>query len=272
MKNSNSYKKKSIEQWSKYYIGAGISKYPEGTLGFFDEIKEYRYTKYAPWMLKTFNFEQYKGKKVLEIGVGSGIDHLELAKSEAILTGIDITPKSIELTKKNLELHGYQSNLLVADTENLPFKDETFDIVYSFGVLHHTPDIQKAIDEIFRVLKPRGKVLLSLYNKNSLFFWVSVFLYDYILHGKFLKMSLKDRISAIEYGGEETKPLVILYTKKQARYLFKEFKQVKIYTRHIGLSPAGKYSRLLSLVGLKRFFEFLANRGFGWYLIIEAEK
>mgnify|MGYP001225546940 FL=1 len=268
----NKYKQRAINQWTKNPIGTESTKYPEGSLEFFDEIAKNRYQIYAPWMKSTFKFEQYRNKKVLEVGVGVGTDHLELAKAGAILTGIDITPKSIELTKKNLELHGYHSDLLVADAENLPFEDEIFEVVYSFGVLHHIPDTQKAIDEIYRVLKPQGKAIITLYNKNSLSFWLFVFLYDFILKGKFMKMSLNDRISAIEKGGDETKPLVKLFTKKQARELFHKFRKVTIITRHAGLPTSGRFlSKILNWKIVKTFFEFLAQ-WFGWYLIIEAEK
>jgi len=270
--NNDIYKQRAREQWTKNPIGAESTKYPEGTKEFFDEIVKNRYEVYAPWMKDTFKFEQYRGKKVLEVGVGVGTDHLELAKAGAILTGIDITSKSIELTKKNLELHGYNSNLLVADAEDLPFENNSFDIVYSFGVLHHVPNTQKAIDEIYRVLKPKGKAVISLYHKNSLFFWMFVFLSDYLIRGKFRKTSLKERISAIEYGGEETHPLVQLFTKKQVRKLFKKFTKVKIFTRHTGLLVSRRLmSKILNAKPIRGFFEFLARR-WGWYLIIEAEK
>ncbi|MGC8979343.1 class I SAM-dependent methyltransferase [Caldisericum sp.] len=215
IKDQNLYKQRAIEQWTKHPIGAHVAKHPEGSKEFFNEIADFRYKIECPWLRPTFKFEQYKDKRVLEVGVGDGIDHLELAKAGAILTGIDITPKSIELTKQNLELHGYKSTLFVADAEILPFEDSIFDAVYSFGVLHHVPNIQKAINEIYRVLKPGGKAVVSLYHKDSLFFWLFVFLYDFILKGKFLKMSLKDRISAIEKGGEETKPLVSCSPEKR---------------------------------------------------------
>ncbi len=272
IKYPNSYKQRTIEQWTKHPIGAHVAKNPEGSKEFFNEIADFRYKIECPWLKPTFKFEQYKDKKVLEVGVGDGIDHLELAKAGAILTGIDITPKSIELTKKNLELHGYKSNLLIADAENLPFEDDSFDVIYSFGVLHHTPDTQKAVKEIYRVLKPQGKAVVSLYHKNSLFFWLFVFLYDFILKGKFFKMTLKDRISAIEKGGEETKPLVKLFSRKQVKYLFRKFKRVKIITRHAGLPISGRIlGKILNIKPIKNFFEFLAQ-WFGWYFIIEAEK
>ncbi|MGB9680636.1 MAG: class I SAM-dependent methyltransferase [Minisyncoccia bacterium] len=215
IKDQNLYKQRAIEQWTKHPIGAHVAKHSEGSKEFFNEIADFRYKIECPWLRPTFKFEQYKDKRVLEVGVGDGIDHLELAKAGAILTGIDITPKSIELTKQNLELHGYKSTLFVADAEILPFEDSIFDAVYSFGVLHHVPNIQKAINEIYKVLKPGGKAVVSLYHKDSLSFWLFVFLYDFILKGKFLKMSLKDRISAIEKGGEETKPLVSCSPEKR---------------------------------------------------------
>jgi ubiquinone/menaquinone biosynthesis C-methylase UbiE len=273
IKHSNLYKQRAIEQWTKNPIGFHVAHFQEGTMDFFDEIRKDRHNNYAPWMLKTFNFEQYKNKKVLEIGVGVGTDHLELAKSGAILTGIDITLESVELTNKNLKLHGYKSNLLVADAEYLPFKDNSFDIVYSFGVLHHTPNTQKAINEVYRALKPQGRAIISLYHKNSLSFWGFVFLYDFILRGKFIKMTLEKRISAIEKGGEETKPLVKLFTKKQARELFNKFEKIKIFTRHVGFPNSDcLLKRIFNIIPIKFFFEFLANKWFGWYLIIEAEK
>jgi len=270
--DSNIYKQRAVEQWTKHPIGAHVTKHSEGSREFFEEIADFHYKIECQWLKPTFKFEQYRGKKVLEVGVGSGIDHLELAKAGAILTGIDITPKSIKLTKKNLELNDYHSNLLVADAENLPFKDNSFNVVYSFGVLHHTLNIQKAMDEIYRVLESKGKAVISLYHKNSLSFWLFVFLYDFILKGKFLKMSFKDRISAIEKGGEETKPLVQLFTRKQVKYLFRKFKRVKIIIRHAGLPTSRRIlGKILNIKPVKTFFEFLAQ-WFGWYLIIEAER
>jgi len=269
--NNNIYKERAINQWTKNPIGAESTKYPEGAKEFFEEIRKDRYEVYAPWLLKTFKFEQYKNKKVLEIGVGVGTDHLELAKAGAILTGIDITPKSIELTKKNLELHGYKSNLLVADAENLPFEDNSFDVVYSFGVLHHVPDTQKAIHEVYRVLKPNDKAIIALYHKYSLF-WMKVILWEMVLKGGFLRTTINQRLSEIEIGGEETKPLVKFFTKKQTRCLFRKFKRVKIITRHAGLSTSGRWcDKILNAKPIRGFFEFLARK-WGWYLIIEAEK
>ena len=265
------YKQHAVDQWTENPIGSESTKYLEGTKEFFDEIIKNRYEVYAPWMEETFKFEQYKGKKVLEIGVGTGSDHLQFAKAGAILTGIDITPKSIELTKKNLELHGYHSNLLVADAENLPFEDNTFDIVYSFGVLHHIPDTQKVVNEIYRVLNPGGKTIIALYHKYSLF-WIFVILYEMILKGGFLRKTIKQRLSEVEMGGKETKPLVKLYTGRSAKGIFRKFNKIKIYTRHIGIGLSGRLiNKILQTKVINNFLELLSLK-FGWYLIIEVEK
>lgn len=272
IQNNNIYKQRAINQWTKNPIGAEGTQYQEGTKEFFEAISKNRYEIYASWLKPTLKFEQFKGQKVLEIGVGSGTDHVELARAGAKLTGIDLTPKSIELTKKNLVWHGCQSNLLLADAENLPFDDKSFDAVYSFGVLHHTPDMQKAVNEVHRVLKYQGRAIIGLYHKHSLSFWLFIFLYNFILKGKFLKSSLQDMIAAAERGGEETKPLVKLLTKKQARCLFRKFSRLKIIIRHAGLPmPGGILGKISNTRPIKNFFEFLAQ-WFGWYLIIEATK
>ena len=108
-----------------------------------------------PEILLFGQFQSFEGKKTLEIGVGLGSDHQKLAENGAVLTGIDITQRAIGHTKRRFELMSLYSDLQIADAENLPFDDNSFDAVYSWGVVHHSPETQKAVNEIFRVLKPR---------------------------------------------------------------------------------------------------------------------
>jgi len=109
------------------------------------------------------------GKSVLEVGVGMGADHLEWARSAPKrLVGIDFTPRAVEWTRQRLALGGYESELAVADAERLPFSDESFDTIYSWGVLHHTPDTRKAFDEVHRVLRPGGTLRAMIYHRPSL--------------------------------------------------------------------------------------------------------
>lgn len=109
-----------------------------------------------PFILPFADFGSTRGKKVLEIGVGLGADHQQFAEAGADLYGIDLTERAVEHTRRRLELFGLTSQLAMGDAENLDFPDETFDFVYSWGVLHHSPDTAKAIDEVYRVLKRGG--------------------------------------------------------------------------------------------------------------------
>src|SRR5262249_35813955 len=116
-------------------------------------------------------FEDGRGKRVLEVGVGMGADHAEWARrAPSYLAGVDLTPRAIEMTGARLEMSSLTSDLKVADAEHLPFEDASFDIVYSWGVLHHTPDTPSAVREVLRVLKPGGQARVMLYHKHGLVF------------------------------------------------------------------------------------------------------
>lgn len=128
-------------------------------------------TRYAlePFLPGFARFEDARGRHVLEIGVGMGADHLEWALSAPrSLTGVDLTRQAIELTRARLALHGLGSRLLVTDAERLPFGDASFDLVYSWGVIHHSPDTAAAAREIARVLRPGGRARVMIYHRRSL--------------------------------------------------------------------------------------------------------
>ena len=109
-----------------------------------------------------------KGLKVLEIGVGMGADYLEWLKAGAQATGVDLSATSIERARRRCELAGYQPDLRVADAEQLPFADNSFDVVYSYGVMHHSPDTEQCIREAWRVLKPGGQARIMVYHHPSM--------------------------------------------------------------------------------------------------------
>jgi ubiquinone/menaquinone biosynthesis C-methylase UbiE len=122
-----------------------------------------------PYIFEFAKFHEAAGKAVLEIGVGMGADHLNFAlHTPKRLCGIDLTERAIAITHARLTKDGKTSELLRADAENLPFPDNSFDIVYSWGVLHHTPDTQKAFKEVCRILKPGGVARIMIYHKWSI--------------------------------------------------------------------------------------------------------
>lgn len=121
-----------------------------------------------PYIEPFARFDEAAGEDVLEVGVGMGADHARLAQAQpGYLAGIDLTSKAVEWTGEHLSAYGLSSDLRVADAENLPFGDASFSLVYSWGVLHHTPDTQGAIDELCRVLKPGGRARVMMYNRRS---------------------------------------------------------------------------------------------------------
>lgn len=129
---------------------------------------EARY-RLEPYIQSFARFEDSVGKDVLEIGVGMGADHLEWAKSRPHrLAGVDLTPRAIEWTDQRLATHGFKSELREGDAEDLPFEDGTFDIVYSWGVLHHSPDTPRAFREAHRVLRPGGILRVMIYHRPSI--------------------------------------------------------------------------------------------------------
>ena len=134
-------------------------------------------TAYEKQAQKRYELEPYIGfaefdsshnQRVLEIGVGLGADHQKFIEAGANVCGIDLTERAIENTKTRLKLFGLESSLRVGDAEKLEFDDNSFEIVGSWGVIHHSPNTQKAINEIYRVLKPGGVGKIMIYHKWSL--------------------------------------------------------------------------------------------------------
>ncbi len=150
----------------------------EDRFQYFSSLERMRY-RMEPYILQLADFESSKGKRVLEIGVGSGIDFANWIRAGAVATGIDLTERGVSLTKEWLTLLGYgegRFQLLVGDAENLPFEDGSFDIVFSYGVLHHTPDTAQAFREAYRVLFKDGQLKCMIYHVPS---WTAINLWLY---------------------------------------------------------------------------------------------
>lgn len=209
----------------------------------------------------------------MEIGCGVGTDLASYAKAGAIVTGCDLTFRSVELARSQFSAYGLKGKFLVGDAENLPFPSKEFDVVYSFGVLHHTPNIQQAIDEIYRVLKPGGEIIVMLYNKNSIFFWWDIMFIEGVIHMNLLREQIGDRLSRIEYTGSGAKPLGRVYTKKQTKKLFYKFTRINIQ-----IFQLKRENIWVPLIGgfVQRLIPdkviYLISRLWGWNLFIRAIK
>ena len=143
-----------------------VGDLPTQTREWFEQIEEHRY-RVEPFIHSVAQFTRHHGKKVLEIGVGAGTDHLQWARAGADLSGVDLTDAAIETTRARLAMYGFSSKLQRVDAETLPFEDETFDIVYSWGVIHHSEYPEKILLEARRVLKPGGKLIAMFYGRHS---------------------------------------------------------------------------------------------------------
>jgi len=251
-------KREARAQWGHDPAGGlAAGDEPLGTPESFARVEAYRYAE-QPWMHATFEYESWVGKDVLEIGVGLGTDHLQFARAGARMSGIDLTPRCVEMTSRRLEQEGLASHLSIMDAERLQFPDDSFDAVYSFGVLHHTSSPELAFQEIRRVLRPGGAFIGGLYSKHS---WFCLRIRaERILRLQFLHEDWTDRLSRIEYSTSDAKPHVRLLTASELRTALRGagFDVIAIRKRHVGL---GRRSE--SLPG------WVGALG-GWYLIHEA--
>jgi len=166
-------KQQVADFWNRASCGEDLLLPSAEKDGYAAQSKErYRLEPYIP---EFAGFDRVKGLKVLEIGVGLGADHQRFAEAGADLYGIDLTPRAVEHTTRRLVAFELRSTLAIGDAESLPFADGTFDIVYSWGVLHHSPDTPKAFREVRRVLKPGAEARIMIYQKWSivgLMLWV----------------------------------------------------------------------------------------------------
>lgn len=202
-----------------------------------------------PEILSFAGFDKHRNQKVLEIGLGLGADHQKWAEAGAILYGVDLTKRAVEHTNRRFKLLGLHSHLQSADAEHLPFPDEFFDVVYSWGVLMCTPDTPKAIREVYRVLKPGGIAKIMIYHKYSMVGFMLWLRYA-LLIGRPFKPLIEIYMNHLESPGTKA------YSVKEARVLFKDFKieDIRTFLTHGDLltSPVGQRHRgpLLSVARL----------------------
>lgn len=262
-------KAESIKQWNQTPCGSTDVEECKGTLGFFDAVRKSRYENTDVWMKEKIPFSMGKGKKVLEIGFGMGTDLLSWRLEGADVYGIDLTEEHFRLATQNFDLHQQQANLKLADAANIPFPSDFFDIVYSNGVLHHTPDTVRCISEAYRVLKPGGIFIFSMYRKYSAFHLFSKLLVEGIMKGKLKKLGYSGLLSTIEKGadGINIKPLVKTYTQRQLKAMLEDFSKAEFKVAHLKKDHFSKFRFLFPV-----FLEKLLERWLGWYLVAFATK
>jgi len=154
--------------WQANPLCVGGNPYEPGSQEFFEYYNSQREAiESIPYSYALHEYRDFKGKKVLDVGSGNGYVLSKYAAEGAEVFGIDITEAGIDLCRKRFEYLGLEGEFRVADAQDIPFPDNTFDCVCSMGVLHHVPDTKKALDEIFRVLKPGGLLIVMFYHCHS---------------------------------------------------------------------------------------------------------
>lgn len=161
--------------WDNQPCGVRHGEAPPGTKGFYEAVEAHRYEAefHIPAVAE---FTQHRNERVLEIGGGLGTDGRQFARNGARYVDADLSGNSLSLARQGFLLERLTGGFTQTDAESLPFASETFDLVYSHGVLHHTPDTERAIGEVFRVLKRGGKAIIMLYARESLGYVAAHFL------------------------------------------------------------------------------------------------
>jgi SAM-dependent methyltransferase len=226
---------------------------------FFEEHARVRYQR-EPQILELAEFEKWRGRRVLEIGVGMGADFSRFRRAGAQAAGIDLSFRSLGLARQNARAQASDAPLAQADAEALPFRPASFDLVYAWGVLHHTFDTAQALREIHRVLKPGGECRAMLYHRSSL-----VGLQAYLCFGlmKGRPFSSVGRLVAshIQSPGAQA------FTGREAAALFRDFEEVTIQP------TLTAYDLRWSRRGFwPRWTHRLVPSRWGWFLLVRAHK
>lgn len=223
---SGELKGKVREFWNRLSCDTQVATAPKFSRDYFEEIESFRYRD-QPFIHSFAQFTRYRGKRVLEVGFGAGTDFIQWLRAGAQASGIDLTDEALANLRARIEAYGLPApeEIRVADAENLPFESDSFDLGYSFGVLHHSPHTQKAISELVRVVRPGGELKMMLYNRHSIFVlnqWVKFAL----LRGRPLR-SLREVVwNHVESAGTKA------YTRAELRRILKQLplKNISVHT------------------------------------------
>jgi ubiquinone/menaquinone biosynthesis C-methylase UbiE len=242
--------------WNQHIHDLEITRHPVGSRGFFDDLDQYHFEK-LHHLLRLVPFDGYRGRSVLEVGCGAGVDLARFAKSGAVVTGVDLAASAIDLARANFEQQGLQGQFHVADGERLPFPDNSFDLVYAHGVVQYTADPQRLVEECRRVLKPGGEAIFQVYNRVS---WLNAL-------GTLMKVGLE----------HEDAPVLLKFSIGEFRQLVSRFREVRIVperfpvkSRLHGGWKGAVYNGLF--VGTFNALPKALVRRFGWHLLAFCKK
>ncbi len=258
--------------WETRSPGIRHSSHPHGSREYFEDIETQRYSNVFlySFLPEAAEFDRHAGEKVLEVGMGQGTDILQYARGGAIVSGVDLTDGSVQTVRKRFALYDLEGDFQQADFRALPFEDATFDVVYSFGVLHHSPYMAEGVEEVRRVLKPGGKAIVMLYHKGFKYYVRKLF-FEGVVKMKYLRHTTQEIINkkTEEFGDS---PCTLVVNRKEASELFGRYSEVQMSGYRIDdYLPLGRrwWSPTLSLPA--PLSQRIEDR-WGWNLVIKAIK
>lgn len=222
-----------------------------------------------------YPYERYRGKRVLEVGCGMGGMAAMWARHGAKLSAVDLNPVAVEQTRRRFELFGLDGDIRQVDARSLDFPDATFDYVYSWGVLHHSPDLATSVGQLLRTLKPDGEFGVMLYHRHSLLYWYRILMLEGWLHGE--RMFLDELALASRYtDGEraEGNPHTWPITRREAHEIFGPHVR-EVNVRVLGTDVDGILAAEVApgiVRVLPRSIRKAIARRYGWSLWISGTK
>lgn len=223
-----------------------------GSREWFEAVERNRYAN-EPMIHAAAQFTRHRGRRLLEIGVGAGTDHLQWARAGCVCHGVDLTDAAIEATRRRLALYGFSSALQRLDAERLPFDDASFDLVWSWGVIHHAEHPERIVAEIRRVLAPGGEFRGMMYKRRSL-----AVLKEWVKHALLAGRPFRSFADVLAEHFES--PGTKAYTKAELARMFSAFREV---TLDSVMTP-------YDLQHLPRFLDGWIPDALGSFLVIRA--
>ena len=246
------------EYWDTHPIGVEPFDADLGSREFYERYIKY-YDEFYRESREGMHYEKHAGKRVLEVGCGLGANAMHFAQAGAEVTAIDLSDTAVQCARRLLAYRGVRAVVQQGNAEKLEFPDESFDVVCSLGVLMLVPDVQAAIGEIYRVLKPGGEVMVMLYHRWS-WYWLLV------------------KLAGVNVESERgDPPLNRVHSRREAHRLFRTFSSVSVSCER---SPRRTRRRRGVLAGLYNY-GFVPIYGalpgaltepFGWHLIVRGVK
>lgn len=230
----------------------------------YEKKRRFRYGL-QDYMLEFYAFEKLRGKRVLELGSGSGIDSCEMIRGGAEVVSLDFSPLACKTTKALLEEAKLSGNVVMADARHLPLRGEQFDVIYSFGVIHHIPDVRKVLSELSRCLSRGGTFIGMVYNRDSLLYAYSLLYLHGIKEGLLSKGLTEQEVASRFSERKEGNPYTKCYTKLELEDLLHEFFQsadIRVFYNVVDMLQKRKVKFQLED----------SNTDLGWHLVFKATK